>query len=301
MKVTLDAIIDKLKERQIKLASEVNVDEVDTALGTDHSEDLTGPLPSSAGYTYCLTAVDHFTCWPEVVAIPDITANIGTCPTDQLDIPLRLPTGHHHRPDNRLMECFHQTLKTVIMCLADHQWTQTLPLILLGIDTAFKEDVQASVAELVYGELLAPAADPADPAHLITKLRQHMAHLRPLLAACYTSPVTFIYRDLEKCTHVFLHQDATRQALEPPYCGTHQVLSWREKKMQLLMHRRPVTVSNDRVKLAYFLSGTDDGSNNFNPPVNTTPTVATPATQSQTATRTAHSGHNIHFPARFNI
>jgi cleavage and polyadenylation specificity factor subunit 1 len=29
----------------------------------------------SAGYTYCLIAVDHFARWPEVVPTPDITAN----------------------------------------------------------------------------------------------------------------------------------------------------------------------------------------------------------------------------------
>jgi hypothetical protein len=44
------------------------------------------------------------------------------------------------------------------MCHADQHWTEVLPLVLLGIRTAFKEDLQASVAELVYGELLAPAA-----------------------------------------------------------------------------------------------------------------------------------------------
>jgi hypothetical protein len=50
-------------------------------------------------------------------------------------------------------------------------------------------------------------------------------------------------QDLEKCTHVFLHQDITRRALELPYSSLYQVLSWRDKMLQLLMCRRPITVS----------------------------------------------------------
>jgi cleavage and polyadenylation specificity factor subunit 1 len=88
---------------------------------------------------------------------------------------------------------------------------------------AFKEDLQESVDELVYGEplripgeLLTPTAGPVDPAQLTTELRQHMARLRPVPAARHTSPSTFVHSELERCTHVFLRQDTTRRALKPP-------------------------------------------------------------------------------------
>jgi hypothetical protein len=60
-------------------------------------------------------------------------------------------------------------------------------------------------------------------------------------------------------THVFLCLDTTRQALETPY----QVLSWREKTIQLFMRRRPITVSTDRVKPGYIPNGTDCENNTF--------------------------------------
>jgi hypothetical protein len=43
-------------------------------------------------------------------------------------------------------------------------------------------------------------------------------------------------------------------------------MSWREKMLQLLVCRRPITVSADKVKPPYILNGTDRG-NNFNSPV----------------------------------
>jgi cleavage and polyadenylation specificity factor subunit 1 len=158
-------------------------------------------------------------------------------------------TSAHHPAAKGLVERFHRTLKATIMCHADQHWTETLPLVLLGIRTAFTEDLQASVAKLVYGEplripreLLTPSANPVDPALLITELRKHMAHLRPVLAARHASPARVVHSDLGKCTHVFLRQDATCRPLEPPYSGPYQVLSRRDKMLQLIVRGRPVTV-----------------------------------------------------------
>jgi hypothetical protein len=82
----------------------------------------------------------------------------------------------------------------------------------------FKEDLQVSVAELVYGEplripgeLLTPTANPVDPVHLIAELCQNRA--------CHTFPASFVHSDLKKCMNVFLQQDTTRWALETPLPG----------------------------------------------------------------------------------
>jgi cleavage and polyadenylation specificity factor subunit 1 len=144
---------------------------------------------------------------------------------------------------NGLVEHFHRILKAAIMCHADQYWTVALPLVILGI----KKDLQASVTEPVYGEplripgeLLTPTAEPANPTHLITELRQHTACLiRPVLAERHAFAATFVHSDLQKCKHVFRRQDPTRRALEPPYSGPYHVLSRRGRALQLLLRRRP--------------------------------------------------------------
>jgi hypothetical protein len=105
------------------------------------------------------------------------------------------------------VELFYRTLKADIMCHTDQYWTEALPLVLLRIRTAFKEDIKASVAELVYGEplriprdLLTPTTNLVDPAHLITELCQHMTRLKPIPATRHASPARFVHSDLEKCT-----------------------------------------------------------------------------------------------------
>lgn len=81
------------------------------------------------------------------------------------------------------------------MCHTDQHRTEGLHLVLPGICMTFKQDLQASVSELAYSKLLRIpskllflATNPVNPAHLITELRQHMAHLRPVLAAHYANP-----------------------------------------------------------------------------------------------------------------
>jgi hypothetical protein len=96
---------------------------------------------------------------------------------------------------------FHRTLKAAIVCHADQQWAEALPPVLLRIYTAFTEDLQASVAELVYSEplsipskLLTPATDPADPVHLTTAPPAHGSP-STVPATLHASPATFVLSD----------------------------------------------------------------------------------------------------------
>ena len=129
----------------------------------------------------------------------------------------------HHPVASGLVERLHRTLKAAIMCHADQQWTEALPLVLLGIRTAFKEDLQSSAAELVCGEplripgeFLIPTTPKAEPSIFIQQLRRHMSQLRPTPAGRRAFPATFIHKDLRDPGHVFLRQNTIRRALEPP-------------------------------------------------------------------------------------
>jgi hypothetical protein len=200
-------------------------------------------------------------------------------------------------------------MKAAIMCHADEKWTEALPLVLLGISTAYKEDLQSSAAELVYGEslrvpgeLLVPSAPKVETSAFIQQFRRHMDQLRPTPTARQASPATFVHKDLRDSTHVFLRQDAIRRALEPPYSGPHKVIARMEKTLKIDVRGRQVTVSADRVKTAYILEGTqhDTGSPPAQP--SSAPTKPVTPTVSKDYTLRAHCTlpHSVHHLSSFS-
>ncbi|XP_057695302.1 uncharacterized protein LOC130917681 [Corythoichthys intestinalis] len=157
----------------------------------DHiNVDLVGPLPVSHGFTHVLTMVDRTTRWPEAVPLSSTTtadvarAFIGTwiarfgtpsdisldrgaqftselwgAVADSLGVKLHR-TSVYHPQANGLCERFHRSMKASLRaCLSDGDWVDRLPWVLLGLRCAPKEDLHASSAELVYGQVLRVPAD----------------------------------------------------------------------------------------------------------------------------------------------
>jgi hypothetical protein len=98
-----------------------------------------------------------------------------------------------------------------------------------------------------------------------------MTRLILVLATRNANPGTFIHKDLTYCTHVLVWQDSIRRALEPPYSGPYQVLSWKDKTLKLLVGGKPIILSVVRVSLAYIFNEDDCGTTTFKPATTGTP------------------------------
>ena len=79
----------------------------------------------------------------------------------------------------------------------------------------------------------------------------------------------YIHKDLQTSTHIFVHHDAVRKPLQPPYNGSYCVLKRADKHYTIEIGNLQEVVSLDCLKLAYMESdhSTDIG--------NDTPTQAT--------------------------
>ncbi|BHF82425.1 hypothetical protein SprV_0802556300 [Sparganum proliferum] len=251
--------------------------------------DLIGPLPPSRGYTHILTAVDRFTRWPIAVPISDTSAeNIAmvflTHWISTFGVPAALTTAHgsqfqsslfhvftkmlgcahitttaYHPASNGLVERLHHQLKSALMSQTESAtWGVKLPLVLLGIRSSVKEDIQCTAAEIVYGtpirlpgEFVQPSTTNTNiSSTFVQQLKQRMAQLRPTRTR-RTSNYVFVHEDLKSVPFVFVRHDAVRKPLCPPYDGPYKVVQRKDKFYVLQKADKTDTVSIDRLKPAY--------------------------------------------------
>lgn len=300
--------------------------------------DLIGPLPYSEGYTYALTCTDRFTRWPEVIPIEDIAAETVASAfltgwisrfgvpmeiiTDQgrqfesllfnemaklLGIKRRRSTPYHPQA-NGMIERFHRTLKTAIKCHESEKWTEKLPLVLLGLRSSLLEDIKATPAQLVYGSTLKLPGDffidkQMDYNHnTLTRWQTHMQSLQPNQPIRHGIPRTFISKDLENCTHVFIRNDAVKKPLQQPFNGPYPVVSRTPKHFTLNVNGQEKVISIDRLKPAIRLNQEQPEEMEATNKSNKTAITSLPSAdnrQSFAETTSTRTGRHIRLPERY--
>lgn len=172
----------------------------------------------------------------------------------------RFRTTAYHPQANGLVERFHRQLKTAIKCHNTEDWATILPVVLLGIRTAWKQDISATAAEMVYGATIripgefsteTPLPQTLEEEDYVTQLRRTIQALRPTAPNNHNATKSFVFQDLATATHVLIRDDRPRPPLRKPYQGPFRVISRKGRNYIIDRNGTPTTIAAERVKPAY--------------------------------------------------
>lgn len=188
-------------------------------------------------------------------------------------------------------------------------WTDSLPLILLGIRTTLKEDLHCTTAELVYGTTLRlpgeyfddsiSKTNTSDISNYMTKLKLIMQQLKAIPPRSTANRKTYMNNDLLTCTHVFVGHNTIRKPLQQQYDGPFTVIKCTDKNFTIQRNNHKEVVSIDRLKPAYIDTSvkTDTVSHTSNSSLfDTFPTSPLSPQTSTLPLQTTRSGRHARWP-----
>ena len=115
--------------------------------------------------------------------------------------------------------------------LTDRSWVDRLPWVMLGLRSSPKDDLQASSAELVYGqplrvpgEFLPVATAPWSADSHRTAAQGIADAFAPVPTSHHCLPQSYVPKDLPSAKYVFIRHNTHRTLLQPPYKGPFLVI-----------------------------------------------------------------------------
>lgn len=183
----------------------------------------------------------------------------------------KLRTTAYNPKANGRIERFHRSLKAALMARMQNNssWIDELPLVMLGLRAAGRSDNGVSPAETTFGQALRLPGDffnspskpePGETSDFVRNIRETINKLKPVSTSSRNNQTLFIHPDLHSCEYVFLRNDTVRKSLQPPYDGPFKVIERGPKVFLVQLGSKQVRVSIDRLKPAYVLNTTDDGT-----------------------------------------
>ena len=143
-----------------------------------------------------------------------------------------------------MVERMHRQLKAALKArLTTNDWMDDLPLVLLGLRSAWRESADTSPAEIFYGvsvrlpgQFVPGAEDGTDSRDSFPAMMfQKMQTLRPVPSKHHGSSVsTYLPSSLLQAKTVYVRHDAVCRPLQRPYDGPYDVISAGEKFFKIL-------------------------------------------------------------------
>ena len=234
---------------------------------------LVGPLLQSQGMTYLFTIIDRFTRWPSIVPLLDahastcssallqhwiarfsvpedvtsdrgrqFTSTLWTMLNKLLGIKAKTTTTYHPQA-NGMVERLHRQLKTALKARnSSPNWLDELPMVLLGIRSTWRADLDCAPIELVYGSTLRIPGEFLQPrhAHTITPdlpflrhLQQTMRSIQPTQPRFHGNQNIHVLSSLASAKYVYVRKDLHKHPLQRPYYGPFRVVSKSDKYFTL--------------------------------------------------------------------